>query len=94
MIEAQALPCGTVEEERGNDNGYAVMSPLNIRTGPKTSCPVVGKAYNYHRLRYYCTSDGWTYLRNTSAGIKGWAMNQYLSRNGSRQFCGFGLAHQ
>jgi hypothetical protein len=91
---AHLLPCGTVEGERGNQYGHAVAAPLNIRNGPSYSCRVIGKAYSYERLRYYCTSDGWTYLRNMSRGTTGWAVNDYLSRNGSNEFCGFGLAHQ
>jgi uncharacterized protein YraI len=85
------LPCGTVEQETGSAYGYASPSPLNIRNGPMTSCPVVTKAHWYHRLQYYCTYGGWTYLRDSWNGKKGWATNEALSHRGAKNFCGFGL---
>jgi hypothetical protein len=92
--EAPLLPCGTVEQERGSEYGHAkTLSSVDIRTGPMTSCPVVGKAHWYHPLRYYCTSGGWTYLRDAWSGKKGWANNEALSHRGAKEFCGFGLQH-
>jgi hypothetical protein len=91
--EASLLPCGTVEQEKGSEYGHATLSPLNIRTGPMTSCPVVGKAHWYSLLRYYCTDGGWTYLRDIWNGKKGWADNESLSHRGAKESCGFGLQH-
>lgn len=85
---SRQLPCGTVAQETGNDYGRAMLTPLNLRNGPMASCRVTGKVYKLDPLRYFCTSGGWTYLRDTWRGFTGWTTNNVLSQHGSKRSCG------
>lgn len=74
---------------------------VNIRTGPSTSCAILGRAYSSQRVDYHCWAvgqkvngyDTWTYLRNVSTGKYGWVNDSLLDLNpngtrGSLVYCG------
>lgn len=89
----QALPCGTVESESHYTLGSLKMAPTNIRNGPSTTCRVIAKSYKFGPMKYYCSAQGWTYLRDLNLGVAGWVVNDALSDGGSKAFCGFGAVH-
>ena len=79
---------------------------INIRPGPHTSCnPVRGQGQASHNVDYWCWTSGdsvtnsagetwstWTYMVDTSTGIRGWVSDALLDfrdgTRGSNHFCG------
>ncbi|MEV5639700.1 SH3 domain-containing protein [Streptomyces flaveolus] len=64
----------------------------NMRSGPSTSCSIVGKVSSGHRLDYHCylyidEAYFWTYLRDDSTGKYGWVRGDLLSDGGSWKHC-------
>jgi len=63
-----------------------------IRSGPSTSCPVVGTGYPDHYAVFACYrrtgyQETWTYLTDRSTGITGWTRDDLLTGNGSGHVC-------
>jgi SH3-like domain-containing protein len=73
--------------------GSVRYSLVNIRNGPDYGCPVIGQAYQYDPVRYYCGYGGWTYLYDLYSGTTGWMRNEALHTSGGTPYCGFGLTH-
>ncbi|MEU1286950.1 SH3 domain-containing protein [Kitasatospora sp. NPDC005856] len=64
---------------------------VNMRSGPSTSCAVLGVSYSTQLIDYHCfvsASDGtWTYVRNDATGVKGWIRDDLLTDRGSGVRC-------
>ncbi|SDO99201.1 SH3 domain-containing protein [Actinopolyspora xinjiangensis] len=72
--------------------GNTFEGSINIRSGPSTSCTIVGVAYPGHTADYHCYKFGesgytWTYLRDDDTGVTGWVRNDLLSDSGSYVIC-------
>lgn len=62
------------------------LQNVNLRNGPAWGCQIVGTAAPVNSVDYYCTTDGFTYLRTASTKL-GWVSNLYLDDGGSRIPC-------
>ncbi|MEW2610105.1 SH3 domain-containing protein [Streptomyces sp. NPDC047880] len=89
---AAADRCGEGYADKDSSAWRATGSGGNIRSGPSTSCSIVGKASSGHRLDYHCylyldEAYFWTYLRDDSTGKYGWVRGDLLSDHGSLKHC-------
>lgn len=71
--------------------GKTSKNGANMRSGPSTSCAVLGVSYSTQLIDYHCyvsASDGtWTYVRNDATGVKGWIRDDLLTDRGSGVHC-------
>ena len=61
---------------------YVTGDLVNVRAGPTTDDPVVGRARSGDRALEFGRSGGWVRLRLEKAGIDGWMSDRYLARSG------------
>jgi Bacterial SH3 domain len=85
--QSRPLPCGTDEPQITVTGTGSVIFTANIRTGPRASCNIVGIADLGDPLNYFCSSNGWTFLEDTSTGSIGWVSNTILAGGGSTTPC-------
>ncbi|WFE39420.1 hypothetical protein [Micromonospora sp. WMMD998] len=72
---------------------------VNIRTGPHTSCGSLGYGQLSHGVDFHCFASGdrvsangrttytWTYLKDTTTGVSGWAADALLDNLGANVAC-------
>lgn len=75
--------------------GYAINS-TRLRSGSSTTCgtrDIISPGPDNDELDYYCytfAEDGfttWTYLRDVSSGVEGWALDDDLHNLGANNVC-------
>lgn len=85
--EAREAACGVSGANLDQrPNGQYFQQPVSIRTGPAWECRVFDTATTRNAVDYYCTTDGFTYLR-TKARVRGWVWNGYLVDGGTNVQC-------
>jgi hypothetical protein len=65
---------------------------VRIRSGPHTTCAVLGLASSNQVLDYRCFTVNeqgrtWTFLRNNATGVHGWVRDDQLNDGGSFVHC-------
>lgn len=86
-----AIVCGTrpYDKDPRPYGKFFDRNGVNIRTGPKTSCPSRGLGYRSDDVDYHCYDSGqtvngistWTYLRDVRTEVTGWVSDSLLALN-------------
>lgn len=90
-VDVTAISCGTSRPDV-DSRAYGTLfstNGVNTRSGPSTSCSILGRGYLSDRLDYHCYASGqtvngwstWTYLRNVTTGKYGWVNDSLLDPN-------------
>ncbi|WP_225829195.1 SH3 domain-containing protein [Streptomyces naphthomycinicus] len=84
---AQAAACGVTGSNRDTGPyGQYFLRDVNLRNGPDWACRITDTATPVNKVDYFCTTDGFTYLRTASTKY-GWVYNGYLKGGGSTIPC-------
>ena len=70
-------PADQISHPNSLQNGVTTVDSLNIRSGPGTRYPVVGRLYNGYSVTVTETKDGWGRIQ------EGWICLDYVKRTGS-----------
>ncbi|MBH1937705.1 SH3 domain-containing protein [Streptomyces sp. AV19] len=83
----ETFACGVTARNRDSGPyGQYFLQNVNLRNGPEWRCDVKYTATPVNKVDYYCTTDGFTYLRTASTKY-GWVHNSYLKGGGSTIPC-------
>ncbi|SDD48384.1 SH3 domain-containing protein [Streptomyces prasinopilosus] len=86
-VAAEAAACGVTASNRDKSvYGQYFLRDVNLRNGPAWECDITNTATPVNQVDYYCTTDGFTYLRTASTKY-GWVYNGYLKDGGSTIPC-------
>ncbi|WP_413804368.1 hypothetical protein [Streptomyces sp. OE57] len=84
---AEAVACGVSGTNRDTGPyGQYFLRDVSLRNGPAWECRVTNTASPVNKVDYFCTTDGFTYLRTASTKY-GWVYNGYLKGGGSTIPC-------
>jgi hypothetical protein len=87
------LGCGNhSHSNQDDDKGRTRGNGVRIRSGPHTSCAILGLASSNQVLDYRCFTfneqgRSWTFLRNDATGVHGWVRDDQLADGGSFKHC-------
>ncbi|MFI1676932.1 SH3 domain-containing protein [Streptomyces sp. NPDC020607] len=86
-VTSQAAACGVTPRNR-DTSPYAqhFKSDVYLRNGPAWGCGIVDTAKVTNKVDYWCSTDGFTYVRTASTKY-GWVYNGYLKDGGSSVPC-------
>ncbi|WP_166026849.1 hypothetical protein [Streptomyces chilikensis] len=84
---AEAAACGVTPTNRDTSAyGQYFTQDVYLRSGPEWGCQILHTASVTNKVDYWCTADGFTYLRTASTKY-GWVSNLYLVKGGSHIPC-------
>ncbi|MGQ4512501.1 SH3 domain-containing protein [Streptomyces sp. DW26H14] len=85
---APAATCGSKPTTNQKTAASFNTSGVNIRSGPSTSCTVLGSGYPGQSVTLRCNKDGsvWWYVTDKTTGITGWVDEDYLNWPGGAAY--------
>jgi hypothetical protein len=103
LVSAAGPASATCSHSHSNiDTKFGTLfnaSNVNIRSGPHTTCGSLGYGQLSHSVDFHCYTNGdkvsanghttytWTYLKDTTTGVSGWAADALLDNLGSSIAC-------
>ncbi|MCA1223748.1 SH3 domain-containing protein [Streptomyces sp. 8L] len=85
---APAATCGSKPTTNQKTAASFNTSGVNIRSGPSTSCTVLGSGYPGQSVTLRCSasSGDWAYVTDKTTGITGWVDGDYLNWPGGAAY--------
>ena len=73
-----AVDCTQNPSGGAREPNHFIGNGVNIRTGPSTSCTIVGEGFKNQSVTVHCYRGNWDYLKDNATGKLGWVVAQLI----------------